>query len=68
MEVNKRDEKIMVKWLIALITWTILCFVSIIWIKWNTSIGIWMLTIGIVGHIKREDYRKWYNRVYGTNY
>lgn len=68
MTVNKRDTQIMFRWLIALLTWTILCFISIIWVKWNFSIGVWLIVIGVVKHIKREDYRKWYNRVYDTNY
>ncbi len=68
MEVDKRDIKIMLRWLIGFLIWTIACFTSIIWFKWNNSIGVYLIVVGIVSHIKREDYRKWYNRVYDTNY
>ena len=68
VDINKRDEKIMVKWMVSLLVWTIICLTSIIWLKWNISIGIYLIVVGVIKYIKREDYRKWYNRVYNTNY
>jgi|AntAceMinimDraft_16_1070373.scaffolds.fasta_scaffold199774_2 hypothetical protein len=68
MKTDIKDQKIMFKWLISLSTWTVMCFILVFWVKWNIIISMWMIVIGAVAHVKRSDYRKWYNRVYGTNY
>ena len=62
------DIKIMKKWLISFIIWTIICFSSLLFIKSYLCIGLWLFVIGITMHVKRKKYEQWYIRMYGIDY
>lgn len=63
----RKDIKTMIRWTYLIIGWTILCAISLFFIPWNISVGVWLLTIGINMHIKREKYKQWYIRMYGID-
>jgi hypothetical protein len=63
-----KDLKTMMKWVYIFLIWTFLCLISLFWVKWEFSIGFWLLITGLVKLKYKEKYRLWYNRVYGTDY
>ncbi len=67
MRTNK-DYKTMVKWAKAFLGWLIVCLLSLTYLHWSISLGLWLGVTGIVMYVNREAYRTWYNRFYETEY
>lgn len=66
IEISKEDEKLMMNWTRLIIVWFVLLVVSLFLIKLEIVLGLWLVITGIIMYYKKEDYKKWYIRVYGT--
>jgi len=66
--ITDKDYKALKKWLIILLAWSIWCIIGLFFVSFIKAFAIWILGIGVVMLVKKEEYRLWYNRVFNTNY
>jgi len=63
-----KEKKTMIKWISLFIGWIGACVMIAAFYPCNIALGIWIIVVGIVMRFNKENYRKWYNRVYGTDF
>ncbi len=55
------------KWIAIILLWIVVLIVSLCIFPNNITIGIWFLITGLVMHLKKDQYKKWYDKTYNDS-
>lgn len=66
--ITQKDERIMVGILVGLAIWIVALIVSLFFWQWQPCVTLWIVITGLILVCTKGAYRRWYNRMFGTNY